>query len=201
MDLRKLWPSPPADRRVVSPKPGSDRIQLRRDPNAAIVNDDKLLGAVKRFYFLGTGCPPVLLEGDFLKVAAQRQRTTPVRMAVSGQRSWWWFENTFWWENGGYSGQDVMALIRQRQRQEQERLERAKRAINLDQQSIQRRHPITREMRRIVYERDGGACVECGSRFDLQYDHILPVALGGATTVDNLQILCGECNQRKGKEI
>ena len=201
MDLRKLWPSPPADRRVVNPKPGSDRVQLRRDPNAAIVNDDKLLGAVKRFYFPGTGCAPVLLDSDFLEVAAQRQRTTPVRMAVSGQRSWWWFENTFWWENGDYSSQGVMALIRQRQRQEQERLERAKRAINLDQQSIQRRHPITREMRRIVYERDGGACVECGGRFDLQYDHILPVALGGATTVDNLQILCGECNQRKGKEI
>jgi 5-methylcytosine-specific restriction endonuclease McrA len=186
---------------VVGLKPNSDRIQLRRDPNAAIVGDHKLLGAVKRFYFLGTGCPPVLLEAGFPGLAAQQQHNAPVRMAVVGQRSWWWFEDEFWWENGGYEGQDVLALIRQRQRQEQERLERARRAVSLNQQPATRRQSITREMRRAVYERDGGVCVECGSRFDLQYDHILPVALGGATTVENLQILCGECNQRKGKEV
>jgi len=58
-----------------------------------------------------------------------------------------------------------------------------------------------REMRRAVYERDEGRCAVCGSQFDLQYDHVLPVALGGATSVENLQLLCGECNQRKGKNL
>jgi hypothetical protein len=48
-------------------------------------------------------------------------------------------------------------------------------------------------VRRAVFERDGGKCVECGSTFDLQYDHVIPVALGGATTVENLQLLCGDC--------
>ncbi len=50
-----------------------------------------------------------------------------------------------------------------------------------------RREPIPREVRRAVFERDGGKCVQCGSKFDLQYDHVLPVALGGAATVENLQ--------------
>jgi hypothetical protein len=45
-----------------------------------------------------------------------------------------------------------------------------------------------------VFERDGGRCVECRSNFDLQYDHILPVALGGATTIENLKLLCEDCN-------
>jgi 5-methylcytosine-specific restriction endonuclease McrA len=62
----------------------------------------------------------------------------------------------------------------------------------------QRKRP-SRDMRRTVYHRDGGRCVYCGSTFDLQYDHIVPVVRGGGTSVENLQLLCGECNQRKGK--
>jgi hypothetical protein len=29
----------------------------------------------------------------------------------------------------------------------------------------------------------------------------IPVALGGATTVDNLQLLCGPCNRLKGADL
>lgn len=57
------------------------------------------------------------------------------------------------------------------------------------------------EIRRTVFERDGGKCVECESNFDLQYDHLLPVSLGGATTAENLQLLCADCNQRKSNSI
>jgi 5-methylcytosine-specific restriction endonuclease McrA len=57
------------------------------------------------------------------------------------------------------------------------------------------------EIRRTVFERDGGKCVECESNFDLLYDHVLPVSLGGATTAENLQLLCADCNQRKSNSI
>ena len=39
------------------------------------------------------------------------------------------------------------------------------------------------------------------SNFDLQYDHVLPVALGGATTIENLQLLCADCNRRKSDSL
>jgi 5-methylcytosine-specific restriction endonuclease McrA len=64
-----------------------------------------------------------------------------------------------------------------------------------------RREPIPREVRRAVFERDGGKCVECGSSFDLQYDHLIPVTLGGAPTVENLQLLCAPCNREKGADL
>ena len=52
-----------------------------------------------------------------------------------------------------------------------------------------------------MFERDGGQCVECGGNFDLEYDHVIPFSLGGATTVANLQLLCGDCNRTKGATL
>ncbi len=45
-------------------------------------------------------------------------------------------------------------------------------------------------------------CQNCGktfkTRWGLHLDHIIPMARGGLTTVDNLQVLCANCNRRKG---
>ena len=30
---------------------------------------------------------------------------------------------------------------------------------------------------------------------------VIPVALGGATTIANLQLLCGDCNREKGADL
>jgi len=63
------------------------------------------------------------------------------------------------------------------------------------------RRATTRALRQAVYDRDGGRCVDCASTFDLQYDHIIPLARGGAHTEENLQLLCSLCNQHKGTAI
>lgn len=54
----------------------------------------------------------------------------------------------------------------------------------------------------VVHQRDGGRCVECGySGPYIEFDHIWPRSKGGLTTVDNLQLLCGQCNRKKGNRV
>ena len=50
-------------------------------------------------------------------------------------------------------------------------------------------------LRKHVYERDK-VCQKCGSSWDLEIDHIIAVALGGKTELENLRLLCRNCNQR-----
>jgi 5-methylcytosine-specific restriction endonuclease McrA len=68
-------------------------------------------------------------------------------------------------------------------------------------QSMPRRDAIPRGVRHAVWVRDGGKCVECGSAEKLEFDHIIPVSMGGANTERNLQLLCEGCNRRKGKSL
>ena len=42
-----------------------------------------------------------------------------------------------------------------------------------------------------------GKCENCGSRRNLNYDHIHEYAKGGLNSPENIQMLCENCNQRK----
>lgn len=64
-----------------------------------------------------------------------------------------------------------------------------------------KRPPIPREVVDAVYKRDGGRCVYCGSVENLQLDHIIPFSKGGATSLENLQLLCQKCNIEKSNKI
>ena len=50
-----------------------------------------------------------------------------------------------------------------------------------------------------VMTRDNWTCRVCGSRDRdaLQTDHVMPRSLGGSDRLENLQALCGVCNNRK----
>jgi hypothetical protein len=132
--------------------------------------------------------------------AAQAQR--PVALVRDGRRCTWLFEGRFYSETEGLAADDVLALVRERERRARRRLERARATLARDGGDVPaRREPIGVEIRRAVFERDGGRCVLCGSAFDLQYDHLIPFSMGGASTVENLQILCAGCNQLKGASL
>jgi hypothetical protein len=192
--------TPPFARRAAS----SSNPQLRHDPNARIFTDRGFLFR-RRYWFVATCCPPVrMVTANYQSLSAGEQQR-PVQVAQTGGRIWWWFEGDFYWESGRYRERDVLALIRDRQRRATQRLDRARMLLNVDEGRIAkprgRRESIPREIRLAIFQRDGGKCVECGSTFDLQYDHIIPVALGGATSEQNLQLLCAGCNREKGASL
>jgi hypothetical protein len=62
-------------------------------------------------------------------------------------------------------------------------------------------------LKRGVFFRDRGRCIKCGKDLtgtivtgeDLHYDHIVPIADGGANDPTNFQLLCKDCNLKKGK--
>lgn len=66
---------------------------------------------------------------------------------------------------------------------------------------------MTTKLRESIKERDNYTCQECGvSIYDeehllLEIDHILPLAKGGLSTIENLQTLCWRCNRTKGAKI
>ena len=39
--------------------------------------------------------------------------------------------------------------------------------------------------------------MKCGSGENLEIDHVVPLARGGSNRLENLQLLCRDCNRRK----
>jgi hypothetical protein len=67
--------------------------------------------------------------------------------------------------------------------------------------SDKRRAPIPRDVQIFVWQRDERKCVKCGSNQNLEFDHIIPLAMGGSNTARNLQLLCADCNRSKGANL
>lgn len=73
--------------------------------------------------------------------------------------------------------------------------------VNYTKNPIKRRDIISHEVKNQVWNRDGGKCVECGSREKLEFDHIIPFSKNGSSTYRNIQLLCESCNRKKSNRI
>ena len=60
---------------------------------------------------------------------------------------------------------------------------------------------ISQKVKDLVWNRDGGKCVQCGSNMKLEFDHIIPFSKGGSNTYRNIQLLCEKCNRKKSGKI
>jgi hypothetical protein len=82
--------------------------------------------------------------------------------------------------------------------------------LRLGQESVATRGPQLKErtrvipthVKKVVWQRDGGKCVQCGATDELHFDHDLPYSKGGTSiSPENVRILCARHNLQKSDKI
>ncbi|WP_433193720.1 TerD family protein [Nocardia sp. CA-107356] len=152
--------------------------QLARGPK---LTDGRLIASNKKLRFVGTD---IGTELPWNRVVSVRVEQRTVVIAATSARG----GATFDVDDPDYVAAALEGALRV-----------AKRLILTPGQRDTR--SIPQEVKAEVWQRDGGKCVECGDGHYLEFDHIIPLSRGGATSATNLQILCRACNRAKGARI
>lgn len=102
-----------------------------------------------------------------------------------------------------YSDEEEQLLVLEFWDSERQKFERLRRLYTSDtvERESHNRERIPEEVRIAVWRRDDGKCARCGSRENLEYDHIVPISIGGSNTARNIELLCEKCNRAKGNHV
>ena len=77
---------------------------------------------------------------------------------------------------------EIVLLVREIVLKREKRFEKLEKLVNLEERMKKaiRRVPIPDDVKMFVWQRDQGRCVRCGRQENLEFDHVIPVAKGGA---------------------
>ncbi len=128
------------------------------------------------------------------------QRTTPVLLTIKKGWHWWWYRDRFWWADRTLSTREIestilaMDLSSESQR---EAFERAQAGLAGRNGAGSAEDAVPDDVRREVWIRDRGRCVDCGVASSLAFEHVLPIAVGGSNTAANVELRCRPCHLRR----
>lgn len=67
---------------------------------------------------------------------------------------------------------------------------------------IEQTRQIPGKVKLAVFKRDKGMCIQCGSKDNLHFDHLLPYSRGGTSLKEeNIQLLCARHNLQKSAKL
>tara|TARA_Y100000310_G_C20674757_1_gene812349 strand:- start:1235 stop:1609 length:375 start_codon:yes stop_codon:yes gene_type:complete len=58
-------------------------------------------------------------------------------------------------------------------------------------------HEFSKPAKRALMTQADGRCQRCGNTARLQFDHVVPIHLGGTADISNGQVLCSHCHRQK----
>ena len=131
---------------------------------------------------------------------------------VDGETFWFHHDSIYVTEED-LEPDDVLALINEKENKKRSKLDKARdlqamrdedeggKPAKAGKAGKKTRKSIPEDVRHAVWRRDEGKCVDCDSQQELEFDHIIPLAMGGSNTERNLQLLCADCNRRKGATL
>ena len=161
-------------------------------------------GKVRTFIQIGSKkyfSKELTTKAKFREKRARSESAPQFYLTVKGV-NYWRYMDKWYADDDGLEQDEVLALINSYDLQLKKKISEAKTASAAGRAPDgSLREMIPEDVRHAVCQRDAGAWRLCGATSDLQYDHLIPVSMGGANSVDNLQILCGPCNRRKGASV
>lgn len=141
------------------------------------------------------------LNEDTLTRIKSESNEIPILMMHSEEKKWYLFRGFYWFTDETYNSSDLEQLIIAEHKKRENKIKRARRGNSDELKDEKRSRKISDDTKDRVWNRDGGKCVNCGSKKNLEFDHIIPFSRGGANTYRNLQLLCEGCNRSKSNKI
>ena len=107
---------------------------------------------------------------------------------------------------GKHTNEETILTIKKMVLSEDAKIQKLKKEVELlerlsTQDFKNKRSIIPDEVKLFVFNRDEGKCISCGSKENLQFDHIIPIAKGGSNSEENVQLLCQQCNLKKSDNL
>jgi hypothetical protein len=195
----RMWKRRSALKHQTSPHEGAtpDTAALEQDVTAFVEALEVPSGTIYRLHSADDYVTCTRGQYEHLSVV---QRTTPVRLMAKNGRRWWWYEDRFWWVDRRLSAREIVSTIVAMDllsHDQREAFERAHVELFGGDGDASPEYVLPDHIRREVWIRNGGRCVDCGVTSSLVFHHVLPYAVGGSNTAPNLELRCRPCLLRR----